>query len=330
MRGRFALAALLVAAPAILATPLGASVASPSDDTFRPTAEAIFKRAKDVWRERREAPYVAYSLLERYSWRSRVHDNWWRGTFRSSDDALSLHRIVVPEQEAARMRGTAIGINLRWHSHGAHADSLDTNPDADAFPVLDPLVEPNASFGLLRHERVAELAGPRSTVVIASAAPATPVVTASPTTGPEASATAAPSSGGTKPLRQLARVEAVARDYRIALAGSERVHDVDAYHLVLTPLRDPHVYRLRDLWIGAADYATLRLAVEGLFAGRPYDAARWTVTYAYLDGRAYVQQIKTADTLRFGLDRYVDGLEYDFISYEFPPAVASFEFDRML
>lgn len=286
-----------------------------------PDADAIFARAKTAWRTRTDAPFVAYSLLERYTWRARVHDNWWRVAFRTADRRLALARIVVPEQEAARMRGTAIGVNVRWHMHGAHADSLDTNPDADAFPVLDPLVDPDASFGLVRRESAPSLAR--------TVARATPLPEISPEAVASPEVTESPDSADA-PLREIARVEAVARDYRITLVGVERVRDADAYHLALAPLRDPKLYRLRDLWIATADYATLRLDVDGLFSGRPYADARWTVDYTTIDGRTYVQQIKTTQTLRFGLDRYVAGLEYDFVSYEFPPTLPDYEFDRLL
>ncbi|MBC5803131.1 MAG: hypothetical protein GIX03_09105 [Candidatus Eremiobacteraeota bacterium] len=99
---------------------------------------------------------------------------------------------------------------------------------------------------------------------------------------------------------------------------------------MLTPLRQPRLYRLRDLWVDTSDYATVKLDVDGLFQGKPYDDARWTVTYTELDGRPYVQQIKTDDTLRFGFDRYVSGLEYDFVQYDFPQAIAPLEFSHLL
>jgi len=125
-------------------------------------------------------------------------------------------------------------------------------------------------------------------------------------------------------------VEAVARDYRIGLAGTERLRYGDAYHLTLEPLHDPRTYRLRDLWIATDGYATLQLTLAGLFEGKPYDDARWTVTYVPLAGRWYVQQIKTDDTLRFGLDRFVNGLEYDFVQYAFPVQIPAINFQRLL
>ncbi len=231
-----------------------------------------------------------------------------------------------PNRNKQRLRGTALAIHFRTHWGGARADTLETNPNADAFPVLDPLVDPDASFGLLHHDPKATLAGgvplgadaPEARAAVPSASPPSPV--------PSALAGAATDA----PLREIARVEAVARDYTIALAGIERVRSVDAYHLILTPLRRPHDYRLRDLWVDTTDYATVKLVVDGIFDGKPYDDARWTVDYVNFGGLPYVQQIKTDDTLRFGLDRYVSGLEYDFVQYEFPPTIAPLEFTQLL
>jgi hypothetical protein len=138
--------------------------ATPGPDL--PSADAIFASAKGVWRARNAPPFARYSLLERYTWRRRVHDNWWRAAYRDRDRKLSLVRIILPDQEAARMRGMSIGINYRIHNGAAHADSLETNADADAFPILDPLVDPDASFGLSRREAQADLAGPRPYGVI--------------------------------------------------------------------------------------------------------------------------------------------------------------------
>jgi hypothetical protein len=293
-----------------------------------PSAEAIFGRAKGVWRGREEAPYVRYNLLERYTWRKHVHENWWRGAYRERDRALSLQRVIEPGEEAARLRGMSIGINLNVHHGGMHTDSVDTNADADAFPILDPLIDPNASFGLARSDAEPSLSGakPYGVALSATVAPA-PLPT--PSEAPDGALLAAAPDPSETPLRELARVEAVTRDYTIALAGMERVHDQDAYHLTLVPLRQPRTYRLRDLWVATKTYETLRLDVDGLFGGRPYEDARWSVTFVDFNGLAYVQQIRAEATLRFGLDRYVDDLEYDFVEYAFPQTMSPLEFERL-
>jgi hypothetical protein len=287
-------------------------------------ADAIFSSAKNVWRSRVEAQFVTFNLRERYVWREKTHDNWWSVSYRDRDRALALRRAILPEEEADRLRGSAISLDFRWHHGVGRADSLDTNADADAFPVLDPHIDPNASFGLLRRDQNAALVGAEPTFGDPTAAQGRmPVANAA--TAPDSAAS--PDGDG---LREIAAVEAVSRDYSIALAGVESVRDVDAFHLTLTPVRAPAVNRLRDLWVDAETYDTLRLAMRGLFRGKPYEDARWVVTYVKMDGRSYVQQIRTDDTLRFGLDRFVTGLQYDFVGYAFPDSISPLTFERLL
>ena len=282
-------------------------------------ADAIFASAKAAWRSRNEAPFVTFNLRERYAWRDNTHDSWWSAAYRDGDRALVLRRMVVPEDEAQRLRGAPISLDLRWHHGLARADTVDTSGGADAFPVLDPLIDPNASFGLLAREQKAVLSGG----VSLERQNATP--SAAPIPLPEATAFATDSS-----LRELAHVEATSRDYAIAFAGIESVRGVDAYHLTLTPMRSPNVNRLRDLWVDPASFETLRLAVHGLFQGKPYADARWVVTYVRCAGRNYVQQIATSDTLRFGFDRFVAGLQFDFVAYDFPATIPPITFEHLL
>lgn len=316
-----------VSASAVALAVLSLVVALPAraDD---PTPDSIFASAKAVWREQSQAPFVTFNLRERYDWRGRTHDNWWQVSYRHRDRALALRRTIVAREEAARLRGSAITLNLHIHKGTVHADALDTNPDADAFPILDPQIDPSASFGLVPRQPVAVLVGnatPFPEGTSERGALATPTPSPAPTVAPTPNVFATE-----KPLRTVGHIEAVARDYTIALAGTERIRGVDAYHLTLTPLRDPRVYRLRDLWVDTSDDATVQLAVQGLFEGKPYDDARWTVAYTQIAGRSYVQQIRTDDPLRFGLDRVVTGMQFDFVGYGFPDSLPRMTFDRML
>jgi hypothetical protein len=289
-----------------------------------PSPELMFKLAKGAWQARSEVPFITYNLRERYTWRGRVHDNWWTAYYRNADHDLVLHPMIVPEDEAQRMKGFPIDLKISFHRGLANADSLDTNPDADAFPILEPLIAPDASFGMLARDTNAALvgdgSGPAQRFIIPPPAP-TPTPAAS---------DAPPAFINQKPLRQLAQVEAIVREYTIVFAGTERLASGDAYHLMLTPLRNPEINRLRDLWIDPTSYATVRLAVQGLFEGKPYDGARWIVTYVPLGSRYYVANIRSAEPLRFGMDRIVTGLEYDFVSYDFPSTIPNALFAHLL
>jgi hypothetical protein len=269
----------------------------PSPD---PVAERMFTRAKEWWRTRKDVPYLEYGALIRYKHAGHVIDNWWEATFRTSDNALHIERLIVPEDEAKRLRGFPITI------FGFRV--FDTNPDAEVVHVQEPLIEPTSNFGVLTRYQ---------SRVTVSAEP-----TENPLLLPEPSATA---------LRVIGNVEVSTRDYDVRLVGEESLRYGDAYHLTLTPLRDPRLYRLRDLWLDKTTYATTQLTVDGIYNGRPYDAVRWTVHYVPLGGQWYVQQIR-GDNLHFGfgLEIVLEAMEIDFVDYHFPTTVPKQTFEKLL
>ena len=298
--------------------------------TAAPAPDLMFRLAKGAWNARKDVPFVTFSLRERYTWRGRVHDNWWTGYYRDSDRNLVLHRMIVPADEAARMRGFPIGLDLHFHNSPARVDSFDTSAAADAFPILDPLIAPNASFGMLARDTVAKLVGNAASSPLPSAYAGAGSEKPIPSSTPFTERTPA-SIATEKPLRELVRVEAVAREYNIAFVGTEKLSTGDdAYHLALTPLHDPQTNRLRDLWLDPTTYATLQLGIDGLFEGKPYDGARWIVSYIALGGRYYIRDIRAGDVLHFGMDRTVSDLRYDFVSYDFPATVPETMFRRLL
>jgi hypothetical protein len=263
-----------------------------------PVAEKLFARAKDWWRARKELPYLEYGALVRYKYHKYVHDNWWQATFRTGDGALHLERLVVFDDEAKRLKGfpiTIFGFQLG-----------DTNPEADVIRSEVPFIEPISNFGILSRYQ--------SAVYVSSEPTENPLLLPSP------SATA---------LREIGRVEVSGRDYDVRIAGEESLRYGDATHLTLTPLRDPRLFRLRDLWIDKATGATVQLTVDGIYNGKPYDGVRWIVRYVPLGGRWYVQQLR-GDNLHFGLNTNIDAMEIDFVDYHFPTEVPKERFERLL
>jgi hypothetical protein len=265
-----------------------------------PQAEAMFGAAREWWHARKDAPYLTYGALIRYKHGAHVFDNWWNATFRSSDRAIRLERIAIPEDEAKRLKGfpiTIFGFKIG-----------DTNPDAEPIRVEPPQIDPTSDFGVFTRYR--------SNVDVNSESTPNPLEDQT------------PEPKGT-PLREIGSVQAYTRDYDVRLVGEETLRYGDAYHLRLTPLRDPKILRLRDLWVSKANSATMQIAIDGIFNGKPYDATRWTVSYVPIGGRWYVQQIVGAD-LRFGFDTKIDAMEFDFVDYHFPADVPKFTFDRLL
>jgi len=285
---------------------LGAAAPSPSPlPTTDPQAEAIFQKAKVAWAKLGTGlpPYINYGALIRYGYHGHVFDNWWDAYYRTSDGVFALHRLTDEEEDKRRLSGVPFSIFA--------FKVFDTNPIAEPIRLDEPAISPLDSFGLLA--RGVSL----------------PEATPEPT--PASSVRASPQETPMEPpIKELVRVEAVARDYRIVLSGTEVLQYGTAYHLVLTPLHDPAVYRLRDLWIDTTSYATLRMRVQGVLSGKPYDGISWTIGYAPLDGRYYVQQIKSDEPLHFGVDTVIPAMEFDFVDYHFPADVPRYTFEKLL
>ncbi len=167
---------------------------------------------------------------------------------------------------------------------------FDTNPDADEIAMRQPAIDPAFTFGLMPHAFL----------------PAVPRSAGDPTPDPDAAR-----------LREIGRVIAVNREYAISYAGEERLRYGDAYHLALQPLRDPQLNRLRDIWIEKESHLLLRARVAGIYDGAPYDRVTWTVEYVPLEGRIYIQQVRTDQDMHFGVER-IAHMKLDFVDYRFP------------
>ena len=292
-------AALAASAPALVGArprPLPTASVLPPD----PEAERLLGAAREWWRNRTDVPYVNYGALIRYRRGSHVFDNWWNATLRTKDRALRLERIPIPADEAKRLRGfpiTIFGFKV-----------ADTNADAEPIRVEEPQIDPLSDFGVLSRYR--------SKVNVNSEATPNPLAEVEP--GPSAT-----------PLREIGEVRSNTRDYDVRLVGEETLRYGDAYHLRLTPLRDPAVFRLRDLWIAKDDYATMQMTIAGIFHGKPYDSVRWTISYVPIESHWYVQQVRAAN-LHFGLNVEIEAMEFDFVDFHFPKDVPQFTFDRLL
>jgi hypothetical protein len=290
MHPRLALACALVIA-LLGAAPEPTPTPSPNLE-----AERIFANVRDVWRQRVDVPYLRYGALERYQHGKYVVDTWWDAYYRTKDGAMKLLRLHDIPAENARLGGFAFSI--------FGAKIFDTNGDAEPIRVDDPQIAPDESFGI-RTRFGGSLAMPG----------------ASP--GPSA----APSENPDDALRQITRVEANTRAYQIDLVGPETVIAQPSLHLKLTPLRDPKINRLRDVWVDPTTYRTIQVRVQGLLNGKPYDGVSWLVRYVVLDGRNYVQQIFAEAPLDFGIDTTIPKFEFDFVDYQFPETVPKFTFD---
>ncbi len=254
-----------------------------------PVADAYYARAREVWRERTDVPYVHYGALIRYEHNKHVFDNWWDAYYRTSDGSIALTRLVDVDEDRRRLRGipfSIFGVTI-----------FDTNRDSEPIELDDPRIAPTYSFVL----------GPSFGVV--------------PKGGLAPEIVAEPSPTASSGLHQIALVASRSRAYDVRYVGTSRIGDVDAIHLTFTPLHDAKFDRLRELWMDPATGRTMELRVQGILSGKPYDGASWIVHYVQLDGRNYLQQIVADGPLHFGLNTTIPRLEFDFFDYHFPTTV---------
>lgn len=65
-----------------------------------------------------------------------------------------------------------------------------------------------------------------------------------------------------------------------------RLHD--DYHLLLKPLSDPGTYRLREMWIDTATYATDRIVTGGNFTDGALAGVRWQIDFVQVAGATFI------------------------------------------
>jgi hypothetical protein len=271
---------------------LGADAAPQASPTPNPAADALFVRARLYWRERKDVPYLRYGALVRYLHSGHVFDNWWDAYERTSDKTIGLMPLLDPVENNRRLGGVPFSI--------FGFKIFDTNPDADPIRIDEPRIDPTSSFGVASRDGGVTVSQP------------TPV----------------PVASGPLEFRELASVDASARDYRIDIVGTDTLDGIVATHLALVPLGDPTVYRIRDLWLDPATGRPIQMIVQGILNGKPYDGVKWTVRYTLVDGREYLQQLIADEPLHFGFDTVVPKFEFDFVDFHFPETVPQFTFDR--
>jgi hypothetical protein len=111
----------------------------------------------------------------------------------------------------------------------------------------------------------------------------------------------------------IAVVSSSTRDYRVTLVDSPVVDGSPSYHLLLTPLRRPHENRLRELWIGTADYLPRKAVIAGNFTIAPLVDVPWTVRFAIANGVPFISS-ETSDATLYLAHRKV--VRHATISFE--------------
>jgi hypothetical protein len=89
-------------------------------------------------------------------------------------------------------------------------------------------------------------------------------------------------------LKTIAAVVVAHRQYNIALKGIEPLDGHTDYHLLLSPIAEPNVYRLRDMWVDTSTYATDRLITDGNFTAPQLGGVRWQIDYVQISQAPFI------------------------------------------
>jgi len=131
-------------------------------------------------------------------------------------------------------------------------------------------------------------------------------------------------------LPMIGHASVSAKRYAIELAGTERLHDRDVYHLRLTPLFDPRRNSVREMWVDTQTFTTWQLIDEARYtAGPARGTFLLTATYAPVSNAWLLRTVETSGALRFGFFAYGGNASVTFDDLRLPEKPpAAFCFDR--
>lgn len=243
-----------------------------------PDPYGIYAKARSVWEQAQYPPGIAYTVVVRADDGGVTRTNHYHSFYDARRDRVRvdpvsdeerLHPHVVPPGPSFGFLFIPVG-----------------KPEARTDILGIPELAPNYSFGISRYAPQGALTGMPLVRQIRKEfhdpAPLRPVRDAAP--------------GG---LKEIASVEAAARNYTIVLAGTESVNGHSDYHLVLRPIREPKKYRLRDLWIDERSFFTDRLSSDGNFVDGPGPGIPWTISFRPVDGAPYITTEAAGGPLSF-------------------------------
>lgn len=252
-----------------------------------PSPYAIFSRARSVWERAQYPRYLQYNVVVRVTDGGAVRTNTYETYYDARTDVISADDVSAEQRAHPHVPPSGVGFMGLFAVGGPVHDE-----PADYLGC--PQLAPNYSFGIAKYVPAPErVATPAELVAQIRREFRDP--------DPRAPAVPQPQS---PQLKIIGSVEAMGKDYTMTYDGEEPIGDHQDYHISLLPLKDPHRYRLRELWVDDRTYATDKLVSDGNFTVMPEVGTRWTVTFAQLDG-APILAGEHADTpLKIGSRTY--------------------------
>ena len=254
-----------------------ATISGGLSETAQLSPDVIFSRARDVISEQVCPRRIEYEIVVSANVNDRVEQNHFRATYLTDEDYLHVSSFAEEEQETPYVpHGTNIRVTSPVAPLLGLSRALTEKVDHDGPPVEllgVPMLSPTFSFGLSR--------------------------SAAATDQSERNGASSPSG-----LKIIGSAQSVARDYRVSLLAVEPYDRGRAYHLALSPERDPKTYRLREMWVDTESFAVLKLMTAGNFDHGPSLHARWLTTFQTFDDCRIVDTETALDALDYGRGRH--------------------------
>jgi hypothetical protein len=117
-------------------------------------------------------------------------------------------------------------------------------------------------------------------------------------------------SGGDAGAKTIGRVVSANRTYNVFSVGPETIDGAAVTHLALQPISDPNRYRLRDVWINAAN-VIVQARTSGNFTARATEHVPWIIRFKTIAGANYVESETSEEPVS------VDGRTFDTVTVLF-------------
>ncbi len=235
---------------------------------------SVFARARSVWSAQHYPHYLSYTIAVHVTERGVQKSRHYHLTYDAQSENIDVNPVSDEEQAAP-----PVVTGFLWHlqpkrQHQVLFDKQVGNPGEAVDYLGVPKLAPMYSFGM-KVQGAAE-DGPDDASLVAR-------VRADFNDPMPAQKDRELASQGD--LKAIASVTSRARNYTIQFAGIDAIAGQPCYHLLLTPNREPHRYRLRQAWIDQQNFETRQLLSDGNFTG---SSVPWLITFADVGGSEYI------------------------------------------
>lgn len=246
----------------------------------------VFDRAERAWQSQHYPSSVNYVVHVETLRRQKPEERHYRSRWFALTNNVAVDPISIEERAHPYRPPPGFDVSILVHiGHiGGPNEGTGTNGDLIGVPVLAP----NYLFGIAEYVPPEALT-PAELVAEIRAEYHDPA--------PEKIAQLEQ-----KYPKTIAHVFSSSSAYKIALVGIEQISDHPDYHLSLVPTRDPHKYRLRDIWVNQRTFATDRLRTDGNFVDAGTSSVPWTVTFQHVDGALYIEREISERPIRHWFD----------------------------